>query len=181
VTDNNGNFSFPLVRPGNWNFHIYANSLPSGYIIENSVYNFELRPGDNLQLPFEMKKKQRNIIFKSQGVSLSTSGDPAPAPTKLSTSPVKEAEAETTQLEADSQFYTIQIGAFRKKLKSNSRFLNGEQFDFEKEIDNLNKYFIGKFSTLEEAKKEKKRLEQKFKGAFIVLFKNGEFVKNINE
>ncbi len=31
TTDNQGNFSFPLVRPGNYTFKIYENSIPEGY------------------------------------------------------------------------------------------------------------------------------------------------------
>ncbi len=181
TTNNKGEFSFPQVRPGSWIIHIYTNSLPNGYTIENPTYNLDLKPGDYKQLIVEMQKKQRNIIFKSEGISLSTSGGNTTnlSTVKIQTEKPETIKSETTLQSSYSQFYSIQIGAFENKLDINSSFLKGEKFDFEKEIDNLNKYFIGRFSSLEEAEKEQKRLTKKFRGAFIVLFKNGELVKYI--
>lgn len=177
VTNDNGEFVFPLVRPGNWNFHIYINSLPAGYETKSQDYHFQLKPGDKIVLPVEIQKKQRNIIFKSQGISLSTSGNSKTAPTQLSTPSVDKSKTAAPAQKQEESFYSIQIGAFRKKLKPDARFLKGLQFDFEKEIDNLNKYFIGKFVSPGEAQKELKQLQQKFRGAFIVRFENGELVK----
>lgn len=169
TTDENGNFSFPIVRPGKWIFKMYSNSIPSGYKVSQTVYNLDLKPGEDKNLQIKLSSKKRNIIFKSQNISLSSSSIANAKPIQLTTTP--KTKQEQTK---DSLFYTIEIGAFRKKLKSNSKFFRGEQFVFEKQINNLHIYFIGKFSNPDEALREKERLKYKFKHAFVVVIKNNK-------
>ncbi len=65
TTDKDGNFSFPLVRPGEWNFRIYTNSLPEGHEVKESLLRIEFLPGQNQVLPIKLIPKKRTIIFKS--------------------------------------------------------------------------------------------------------------------
>ncbi len=169
TTDREGNFSFPLVRPGNYKFKIYESSLPEGYEIENSEYQLKLASGEEKSLQLELKLKKRNIIFKPS--------------TNLLTPLKKEnlgqdktilTKTDKTKVYPDSVFYSIQVGAFRKRQTNNSRFFSKQHFDFEQQINNVYKYFIGKFETLDDAKKAKKDLESDFKNSFIVIFKNNE-------
>jgi N-acetylmuramoyl-L-alanine amidase len=74
----------------------------------------------------------------------------------------------------------VQVGAFTRKVNPESSFFKGETFDFEKQINNFYKYFIGRFSSLDKAIEERKRLEKKFRGAFVVGIKNGRVI-DINE
>ncbi|HKI90249.1 MAG TPA: carboxypeptidase regulatory-like domain-containing protein, partial [Draconibacterium sp.] len=174
TTDKAGTYSFPMVRPGKWIFKIYTTSVPSGYEISPSVYNVELKPGEEKNINPVLKSKKRKIIFKSQNMTLSATG---------TLSVQKNDKIETKQINAlpktaitrskNEFYYTIQIGAFRKPLKPDSRFLKGEQFDYEKQIDNLYKYYIGKFSSYKKAQEAREKLKLKFKEAFIVTFKNG--------
>jgi len=166
-----GKFSFPLVRPGKWEFKIYEGSIPNGFQIEQTVQHLELQPGQNLTLNSELKKKKRNIIFKSQNISLSTSDKSISKPIKL-TATNKTPESNQTE----KIIYTIQIGAFTKKVDSESIFFKGYSFDYEKQIDNFYKYFIGKFENLEDAKKEEQKLQNEFAGAFVVAIKNGKVI-----
>lgn len=175
TSDAGGNFSFPLIRPGEWELKIYTNSIPSGFNIDHSSFIFNLNSGEKKNLSIELKPKKRNIIFKSQGISVSNSEGVNSKPITLSSSQEKQINQNN-----DSVFYSIQIGAFRKRVKTNSRFFKGEQFDFEKEINNLNKYYIGRFETYDEALEEKGRLATKFRGAFIVVFKNDQLIYLIN-
>ncbi len=176
ASDENGKFSFPLVRPGNWTLKIFTGSLPELFQIENSVYNLNLNSGDRINLPVQITPKKRNIIFKSEGLSLSNSGTNTTLLKQTGTIKITSNNTPGAPQGAknDSIFYSVQIGAFRRGVKPNSRFFKEEPFDFEKEIDNLHKYFIGKFDTLEKAENAKARLKQKYKGAFVVLFKNGK-------
>jgi hypothetical protein len=64
ITGENGSFSFPLVRPGEWSFRIYTNSLPDGYEVEEPVTSFLLKPGQNQNVSVSLKARKRNIIFK---------------------------------------------------------------------------------------------------------------------
>ena len=171
TTNEDGSFSFPIVRPGQWNFKLYKNSIPSGYDVSQTVYNLDLKSGEERSLQINLSSKKRNIIFKSQNISLSNSGvNNASSGTLISIQ-----KQEQNQIK-DSLYYTLQIGAFKKKLRNNARFFKGKQFVFEKQIDNLHKYYIGKFTSLDEATKEKNRLKTDFKKAFIVAIINDNVI-----
>jgi len=160
--DNNGSFSFPVLLPGTWTFKIYKNSIPAGFKIKKTVYNLNLNPNEKKVLNIDIEKKVKHIIFKNSTSLTTITPNKKTAVTQTSTNNEKK---------LTTVFYTIQIGAFKKKLKPNSSFFKGEKFYFEKEINNLHKYFIGKFKTRDEAKREKKRLDKKFSNTIIVTFK----------
>ena len=174
TTDKAGNYSFPLVRPGKWIFRIYASSLPSGYEISPVIYNIELKPGEDKHVNPVLKSKKRKIIFKSQNMTLSASGS------TLSVQKNNEKSAkdiykpkDKTRKSEDEIFYSIQVGAFKEPLEPDSPFLKGEQFDYEKQIYNLYKYYIGRFNSFKKAQEARANLKKKFREAFIVTFKNG--------
>ena len=171
TTDKNGAFSFPLVLPGRWTFRIYRNSVPAGFEAEKLNYNFNFEPGEKTEVQIDLKRKKRNIIFKSDNISLSTKSTGNIKPLKTKSMAVEDkTEAE------DDYFYTVQIGAFSKPVDPASSFFKGESFDFEKQIDNLYKYYIGRFDSLEKAIEARKKLEVQFKGAFVVAFDNGKMI-----
>ena len=163
TTDENGRFSFPLVRPGQLEFKIYSNSIPNGYLVEKNNYSLVLAPGEKKAINIPLVLKKRNIIFKSQNISVSKKGGSEPF-----------IVASKTNKSNGKYFYTVQIGAFSKPIERDSEFLKGEQFYFEKQIDNLHKYYIGRFNSLNDAIKERDRLKLRYKNAFIVVIENGE-------
>ncbi|MFW6257559.1 MAG: NEW3 domain-containing protein, partial [Prolixibacteraceae bacterium] len=129
TTESDGSFSFPIIRPGEWNFKVYTNSIPRGYEIEKSVYNIDFRPGEKMELPVTLKSKKRNIIFKSTDSTLT--------PGKT-TDPSKNNENENQLREKkESSFYSVQIGTFSRRISNESGYFSEIQFDFEKQIDNL--------------------------------------------
>ncbi len=166
ATGTNSRFSFPVVRPGKWIIKIYTNSLPAGFEIKNPVIELDLKPGEEQNLLIELQQKKRNIIFKS-GESL-----------MLQTKPIQENQDKISESKAkkaadlDSVYYSVQLGAFTRKLPGDSPFFKNEQFVFEIENNNFHKYFAGKYATYEEAKNEWERLRAKFKNIFVVLIKN---------
>ncbi len=177
TTDKEGKFIFPLTRPGNLTLRVYPGTIPTGYSIRQSSYSYTLQPGEHRDVEIVLESKKKNIIFKPIGnlsvlnqnvKSLSSS-----APLKVS------AEPET--------YFTILIGESEHLLPANQGILKDEPFYFEKQIDNLHKYFIGKFRTLEEAEKELERIKQKNKSAELVIWKDNkirrveEFNNNRNE
>jgi hypothetical protein len=163
IPDKYGNFSFPVLQPGEWIFRIIKSSVPTGFTIKKTVYNLNLKSGEEFFLNIEINPKIKHIIFK-------------PSKTLTTVKQKKKVVPPSPDLQKKSiktgTYYSVQIGAFKNKLKPGSRFFKGEKFYFEKEINNLHKYFIGKFDTLEKAKQEKKRLDLKFKNTIIVTFKN---------
>lgn len=187
ITANNlGEFSFPLVIPGPWKLKIYVNSIPSGFELKKSNYMFDLETGEKKNIEIDIKRKKRNIIFKSQNISLSNSNGGKMKPLKLITNePISllkiKPDKSTRQPELKNEsFYAIQIGAFSEPVNPESSFFKGEKFDIEKQINNLYKYFIGHFQSLEEAIRERDKLREKFRGAFVVSFKDGKLI-NIDD
>ena len=177
ITANNlGEFSFPLVIPGSWKLKIYENSIPNGFELEKANYLFELEPGEKKDVEIDIKRKKRNIIFKSQNISLSNSDGGKMKPLKL-----KAVESSSPPKFKNESFYTIQIGAFPEPVNPESSFFKGEKFDIEKQINNLYYYFIGHFQSLEEAIYERDKLREKFRGAFVVSFKDGKWINIDNQ
>ncbi|QIA09784.1 SPOR domain-containing protein [Draconibacterium halophilum] len=167
TTNKEGEFTFPLVRPGEVLFRIYTNTIPAGYSAAQSTYTFHLNPGEQREVDIVLESKKKKIIFKSQNTTLSA--NEGFAPMKVTT--VLKPQKKTSQL-----YYSVQIGAFSRSLAENSKFLRGQSSYFEKQIDNLHKYFIGKFDTVEEAQKERKRLSSFYTNPFIVVFKDEKII-----
>ncbi|WP_297099467.1 carboxypeptidase-like regulatory domain-containing protein [uncultured Draconibacterium sp.] len=166
TTEKDGSFAFPLLKPGEFTFKIYANSIPGGYKIDQSEYKFSLTEGEIKELDIVLPTKKNNIIFKPAGNTTLKSG----LGLKLkSTTKKKETEVSTAET-----FYSVQVGAFSRKIPEGDPFFQDEQFYFEKQIDNLHKYYIGRYPDEETAKKEYERLKLKFNNLFIVVFDKGQ-------
>lgn len=64
LTDNNGNFSFEGLRPGNWNVQVYKNGIPKEYELLTEFFNINMKSGQNETIEIELVKKQRRIKFQ---------------------------------------------------------------------------------------------------------------------
>jgi N-acetylmuramoyl-L-alanine amidase len=73
-------------------------------------------------------------------------------------------------------YFSVQIGASKKKLNPTPSNFKGEQNIFRIQSRTLLKYFSGKFDNYEDAVKEKIRIEEKFPDAFVVAFENNELI-----
>jgi hypothetical protein len=178
TTGENGSFSFPLVRPGEWSFRIYTNSLPEGYEIEEPVIRILLQPGQNQNISVLLKQKKRNIIFKSENNVLQ--------PLKRlnmgsDTSDSAKTEKAEPEVPKPTVYYSVQVGAFKRKITKDDDYFKDALYDFEKQMDNLYKYFIGRFSSLNEAINEQKKLKKKYKNPFVVKFENERLIQIENE
>ncbi len=172
ATEQDGSFSFPLVLPGTWSFKIYENTLPKGYLLDQKDYSFLFKPGELMDFNIDLKQKKRKIIFKSQGLSLSNSGLGGLKPLSKANTIVSSKTAD----KSETIFYTVQIGTFSERKAASSSFFKGKSFDMERQINNLYKYFIGRFSSQSEAREMKEELANDFEGAFVVAFKNDKLI-----
>ncbi|HYQ57416.1 MAG TPA: carboxypeptidase-like regulatory domain-containing protein, partial [Draconibacterium sp.] len=166
TTEKDGSFAFPLLKPGEFTFKIYSNSIPGAYKINQSEYKFALTEGETKEIEIVLPTKKNNIIFKPAGNTTLKSG----LGLKLKSTTKKE----EPEVSADETFYSIQVGAFSRKIPYGDPFFQDEQFYFEKQIDNLHKYYIGRYPDEETAKKEVERLKLKFNNLFIVVFDKGQ-------
>lgn len=73
---------------------------------------------------------------------------------------------------ADSKFYSVQIAAMKNSPDPTPANFMGETQIFRIKTGEYTRYYSGKFNTLTEAEKERKRLDRKFPGAFVAIFEN---------
>ncbi len=73
-------------------------------------------------------------------------------------------------------FFSVQIMALKRKLETNSANFKGEKNIFIIEAEVINRYFSGKFKTIKEAETEKFRIQNKYKSAYVVAFKNNKLI-----
>lgn len=171
TTDRNGLFMFPLFRPGTVMLKIYSNTIPAGYALPQSNYSWTISSDEEKEVVITLESKKKNIIFKPSGNILST-GNLLKTSENNSSSETEKSESQV--------FYSVQIGAFKTALPASATILKNEPFYFEKQIDNLHKYFIGKFNTQKEAEYELKRLKEKHRQAFIVVL-DGDRILRLEE
>lgn len=178
TTGENGSFSFPLVRPGEWSFRIYTNSLPDGYEVEEPVIRTLLQPGQKQDISVTLKPKKRNIIFKSENKVLQPLKRINTGSDISDSAKTEKAEPEVPKL---TVYYSVQVGAFKRKITKDDDYFKEAPYDFEKQMDSLYKYFIGKYPTLNEAINEQKRLKNTYKNPFVVKFENERLIQFENE
>ncbi|MDX8338298.1 carboxypeptidase-like regulatory domain-containing protein [Draconibacterium sp. IB214405] len=172
TTANDGTFDFPLLKPGKYVVKIYANSVPKGYKLAEPEYEYSLSEGETKEIEITLPTKKNNIIFKPAGNSQLKTG--------LGLN-LKAKKAEPVKVQpTEKAYYSIQLGAFSRKLPAGDSFFKDEQFYFEKQIDNLHKYYIGQFADLQVAQKEYNRLKSKFGKLFIVVI-DGDKVYSVQQ
>lgn len=160
-TKNDGSFSFPVLRPGNYLFKVYEATLPNNYSLSKTEYALELENEQEFELKIQLEKKKRNIIFKSQGFILTPE-------VKSVSEKNQELKAEVVKKLPETRFYSVQIGAFKQKKEKTSAYFKERVFDFERQTDNFHKYFIGVFANKQDALKLKRELEKIYKNPFVV-------------
>ncbi len=99
------------------------------------------------------------------------------AENKVITTPVRT-KTETQPVKASSTgiVYKVQIQTSDKEIPVNSPLWKGYKVESYKD-NNMYKYVYGNYTNMDDAKKAKKQVEQLFKGAFIVSFKDGVRIK----
>jgi len=98
--------------------------------------------------------------------------EPARGHAKNSVQPEKTVK--TSQKTSGTVEYRVQIMASAKKLSRNSKDFKGVKDLDELHLDGYYKYMSKPVGTFKEAQAIRKKLSTKFKGAFIVAFKDGE-------
>jgi hypothetical protein len=80
----------------------------------------------------------------------------------------------STTSAGDKILFAVQVAASTCSIRIIPKDLKSRQVIHEKKIGPVYKYFSGNFDNLDQASAEKKKLQAKFPGAFIVAFKGGE-------
>lgn len=77
----------------------------------------------------------------------------------------------------ENDFFAIQILAVNKVLKSNAADFKGRKDYTYLKTDNLYKYYIGEYSTREEASRALVQIRKTFPGAFVIRIQDNKIVK----
>ena len=72
--------------------------------------------------------------------------------------------------------FSVQVASLASPVEIKPSNFNGESEIFMQNSGKTYRYFCGKYSTIEQAKAERKRLRSSFNGAFVVAFENGELI-----
>jgi hypothetical protein len=68
IADENGEFTFTGIRPGNWRIKVYDDGLIENYSFENTEFEFDLKPGDTKEIVFRAAPVIRKIQIIEEGV-----------------------------------------------------------------------------------------------------------------
>ena len=81
----------------------------------------------------------------------------------------------SSEMSRDNNIYfSVQIASLSAPLSVNAKNFQGETDIFMQQENKIYRYFCGKHKTLNQAREAQKRLQPKFKGAFVVAFANDE-------
>jgi hypothetical protein len=75
ISDKNGTFNFPNVRPGKWLLKVYSTGLDKQYVLKKDHFDLLLSPDEVKELTIVLQKKKRNIIFIKNNINLSSEGN----------------------------------------------------------------------------------------------------------
>jgi len=81
-----------------------------------------------------------------------------------------------TAPKAQDLWFSVQLVALSTSLETIPENFKGETEVFQKNSGELFRYFTGKFNSVQNARKEERRLRSKFKGAFVVAFEDNELI-----
>ena len=72
--------------------------------------------------------------------------------------------------------FSVQIMALKRKLEITPANFKGEKNIFIVKSEDINRYYSGKFNSLQEAVAEKKRIKSKYANAFVVAFEGNKLI-----
>lgn len=81
-----------------------------------------------------------------------------------------------SKMEVNRITFSVQIMALKKYINATPENFKDEANIFVIESFDFNRYFTGRFKTLDEAKDERKRIQHLFSNAFIVAFENNQLI-----
>ncbi len=92
--------------------------------------------------------------------------------------PENQVEDHSSMLQKEEKniYFSVQIMALKRKLEINPENFKGEKNIFVIESNDINRYYSGKFKTLEEAEKERLRIKQKYSSAYIVAIEDNTLI-----
>jgi len=66
ISNEQGEFNFNDLRPGEWNVKIYKNGIPAGYELLTDQFTISLKASENRVIEVKVKKMARKVKFQQQ-------------------------------------------------------------------------------------------------------------------
>ena len=158
--------------------------IEAGFISHNGERQYLTSEAGRTRLAyaiFRAFREYKSDIEQRSSFHLVTENEVKPENNKHTTTspsefPLAQSENRAPQQKTDDVFYSVQIMALTRKLEATPANFKGEQNIFRVEGQNLNRYFSGRFKSIEEAGAEQRRINSKYPNAFVVAFKNNKLI-----
>lgn len=170
ITNADGSFDFPLIRPGKWMLRIYKNNVDPRYKITREYFEITLDKGETKKVNIELVPKTRNIIFKSSTISVT--GSFAKTEEKTGSKPDQHAG----RISLSEIWYTVQVASSSRQIPPGSGELKGESGIVENISGGRYRYFSGRFNTVREARHYREEIKRRFPGVFVVAMKGNSII-----
>jgi N-acetylmuramoyl-L-alanine amidase len=125
----------------------------------------------------KIEEKSSFVIHSESGSSTNTKTETKTISDETAVSVNNKNESKTfTEPKSGSIFFSVQIGASKKKIDPTPSNFKGEKNVFRTETNDITRYYSGKFDNYEDAVTEKQRIQKKFPESFVVAFENNEII-----
>ena len=131
--------------------------------------------GNGTQPKLQEQSAQPDAPNQTQSGAKKTPAVQSTAPKSVTpgvTKPAPSAQTATPQPKS-GRWYAVQVAAVQRIIETTPANFKSEKNVSRLQVGNINKYVCGRFSTVEEARREKNRLAGKFPDAFVVMVENG--------
>ena len=147
--------------------------IEAGFLSHTSERNYLLSNSGKINLVsaiFAAFKEYKRRIEDKSSFNLVTNENIKIEEKQPETTLKKKVKLQENITNTKSKYFSVQIIALKRKLKTTPANFKGENNIFIVESEVINRYYSGKFNTIIEAEKEKSRLKNKYPTAFIVEF-----------
>jgi N-acetylmuramoyl-L-alanine amidase len=156
--------------------------IETGFLSHTAERNFLLSESGKTKLAtsiFNAFKKYKIKIEEKSSFKLITENK-TELPKKKKSEPivkiVKPVQKVIQPNKTNTIYFAVQIMALKRKMEIAPKNFKGEKNIFIVETKEINRYYSGKFDSIEKAQTEMKRLQNKYRGAFVVAFENNELI-----
>jgi hypothetical protein len=170
ISNPDGTFEFPRIRPGSWILVVYKNNIDPGYTLVKESFELVLEQGESRVMNIELVPRVRKVVFKpapALTVETSTASDPSQNQDKRIQKPL---------VPESGIWFSVQIASAIRPILPNSGVLKGVEDLFENISDGRFRYFSGRFTSIRQARKHRDKLKHLIPGVFAVAFEGKTLV-----
>jgi len=164
ISNPDGTFEFPRLRPGKWILIVYKNNIDPGYSLVKESFEMVLEQGENRIINIELVPRTRKVVFKpAPALTLETSTGSKPNHNQ-------DQRIQTPSVSESGIWFSVQVASAISPIWLNSGELKGVEDLFEHISDGRYRYFSGRFTSVRQARRHRDKLKNLIPGVFIEAF-----------